>query len=664
MSPLTSPLSIAAQPYPQRQASANPTWLDRMSDRVGTALRARVRLSRRRLERFAARVEREDARWRALAAPGRMAAARALRAELRRRSVADEELAARALAFACLTAESTLGLSAHPNQIMGAWVLLNRQAAEMDTGEGKTLTAALAAGCAGLSGLRVHVVTVNDYLAQRDAEGLAPYFSALGLTVASVGEALDPEAKRAAYGADVVYGANKVIVFDYLRDRITMGERGRPSALALDRLAQGGRAATLLPGLQFAIVDEADSVFIDEARTPLIISAERRDPTMEAHLRQALFLARQLAEGEDFVVVGEGRGPQLTDGGRSKLASLARDVGGIWSGPIRREESVLQALSALHRFRRDIDYIVRDAKVLIVDEHTGRVMADRSWERGLHQLIEIKEGLEPGPVKETLARLSYQLFFRRYLNLSGMSGTCREVSGELGEVYGLGVVRLAPHRPSRRKHLPTQVFAKSEARWEAVASEVAKRHALGQPVLIGTRSIVASEELSLRLSSAKIEHSVLNAKQDEQEATVVARAGARGQVTIATNMAGRGTDIRLGAGVAELGGLHVILTEGHDNGRVDRQLAGRCARQGDPGSWQCMLSLEDEVPSRLPRFLLTLASAWLRGAPGSAPAQAFAAFLYRIAQGRVTRHHSRTRRTLMRADERMRHALSFSGSSE
>ena len=658
-----SPLSVLTQPYPQKQDSANRSWLDRMADRIGTALRARVRLGRGRLERFAARVELEQSKWRALPAPERMAAARLVRVELRRLGIGDEGIAARTLGLARLTAASTLGLSAHPNQIMGAWVLLNRQAAEMDTGEGKTLTAALAAGCAALSGLRVHVVTVNDYLARRDAEALAPYFSALGLTVAALGEAMDPEAKRAAYASDVLYGANKVIVFDYLRDRIAMGERGRPSALELDRLAQGGRTATLLPGLQFAIVDEADSVFIDEARTPLIISAERRDRTMEMHLEQAISLARQLVEEDDFVLL-EGPGPRLTDGGRSRLASLARELGGIWTGPIRREEAVLRALSALHRFRRDVDYIVRDGKVLIVDEHTGRVMPDRSWERGLHQLIEIKEGLQPGPVKETLARLSYQLFFRRYLNLSGMSGTCREVFGELGEVYGLGVVRLAPHRPSRRKRLPTRIFPRSGERWQAVAAEVVKRHARGQPVLIGTRSILASEQMSTCLRAASIEHLVLNAKQDAQEAAVVAQAGARGQVTIATNMAGRGTDVRLGPGVEALGGLHVILTEGHDNGRVDRQFAGRCARQGDPGSWQCMLSLQDEVPSRLPRALIGLAGAWLTRAPQSGLAHAFAALLYRIAQWRVARRHSQIRRTLMRTDERTRRALSFSGSSE
>ncbi len=657
-------LAARAHPYPQRSELANPSWLDRFSERLRAALLARVRLGPGRLAAFAARVEREDAAWQARHGTDVREAVRAVRIRLRRDGFSDAALAARTLALARHAAEATVGLRAHPNQIMGAWVLLNRQAAEIDTGEGKTLTAALAAACAALAGLRVHVITVNDYLAARDAGALTSYFAMLGLSVAAVAEDMDATQKRAAYAHDVVYGANKVIVFDYLRDRIGMGERMRPYALALDRLAGVASGATRLPGLQFAIVDEADSVFVDEARTPLVISAERRDQALDVHQQQAIELARQLVESDDFVLMEGGREPRLTEDGRRRLADLTQGWGGPWAGPLGREESALHALAALHCFRRDIDYIVREGKVMIVDEHTGRVMPDRNWERGLHQLIEIKEGLEPGPVKETIARLSYQTFFRRYLNLSGMSGTCREVAGELGEVYSLGVVRLAPHRRSRRRRSPARIFASAEARWEAVAHQVARCHARGQPVLVGTRSILGSEQLSTRLVRAGIRHQVLNAKQDADEAGIVATAGEFGQVTIATNMAGRGTDIRLGAGVAELGGLHVILTEGHDNARVDRQLAGRCARQGDPGSWQAMLSLEDEVVSRLPPTVRGALVWWLARMPRSRVAQRVAAIAYRAAQALVSRRHSGLRRRLMRADDQTRRALSFSGSPE
>lgn len=656
-------LTARAHPYPQRPELADPSWLDRFSERMRSALLARVRLAPSRLAAFAARVEREDPGWQTKDRADALEAVRAVRTRLRRDGFLNPALAARALALTRHAAEATMGLRAHPNQIMGAWVLLNRQAAEIDTGEGKTLTAALAAACAALAGLRVHVITVNDYLAKRDAEALAPYFEMLGLSVAAVAEDMDATQKRAVYAHDVVYGANKVIVFDYLRDRIGMAERMRPYALALDRLA-GANRTTLLPGLQFAIVDEADSVFVDEARTPLVISAERRDQSLDAHLQRAIELARKFVENDDFDLVEGARVARLTDEGRRRLAELTEGWDGQWAGPVGREEAALQALTALHCFRRDTDYIVRDDKVMIVDEHTGRVMPDRSWERGLHQLIEIKEGLEPGPIKETIARLSYQTFFRRYVNLSGMSGTCREVAGELGEVYSLGVVRLAPHRRSRRRRLPVRIFASAEARWQAVAREIARCHARGQPVLVGTRAIVGSEQLSTRLVREGIRHRVLNAKQDADEAGIVATAGESGQVTIATNMAGRGTDIKLGAGVAELGGLHVILTEGHDNARVDRQLAGRCARQGDPGSWQAMLSLEDEVALRLPRVIRQALVLWLARMPRSRVAQRVAAVAYRGAQALVSRNHSALRRRLMRADEHTRRALSFSGSPE
>ena len=657
-------LNVLSHPYPQRQETIEPSWLDRLSERVRVSLRARLRLSRFQLGSLVTRVEAEERVWEGLSVEGAAQAKRNLRIALRRHGFADVQVTARALALLRRTAKDTLGLYAYPAQLKGAYVLLYGQVAEMNTGEGKTLTAALAAGCAALAGLKVHVVTVNDYLARRDAEMLAGFFKALGLSVASLLESMQVGEKSTAYRCDVVYGANKIIVFDYLRDRIALGERMRPISMSLDALAESNPSSVMLPGLQFAIVDEADSVFIDEARTPLIISVENRDAEMESYHRQAIVLAKQLLEGEDFELTAQGHRPLLTRGGRMHLAELAADLDGIWRGERRREEAVIQALVALHGFHRDIDYIIRDGKVMIVDENTGRVMPDRSWELGLQQLIEIKEGLELSPAKETLARLSYQAFFRRYLNLSGMTGTCREVAGELGSVYGLGVVRIAPHRPLRRRRSRTRIFATADTRWRVVAEAVARRHAAGQPVLVGTRSILASECLSACLLAAGVPHQVLNAKQDAEEATVIASAGQAGQVTIATNMAGRGTDIKLGTGVVELGGLHVILTEGHDNQRVDRQLAGRCARQGDPGSWESILSLEDELPRQLPCWLLRRLSAWLSFDADSRLAQVVAIACYRVIQGIVSWHHGRIRQQLLLADDQARRALSFSGASE
>ena len=658
-------LSVSAQPYPQRQDDFDPTWLNRAVERARAGLRAGLRFRPGRLRRLARRVETAGRDgWRRCQGAGREAALRELRLALRKRGFADDGLTVRALALACEAAETTLGLVPHPPQVTAAYVLLHGQVVELDTGEGKSLAAALAAACAALAGLRVHVVTVNDYLAARDGETFAPFFAALGLDVGVVLETMRPEEKVVPYGRAVVYCANKVVVFDYLRDRLQFKEGLRPLGLALESMKGAARARTLLPGLQFAIVDEADSVFIDEARTPLVISAQEQDPAREAHYRQAMALARELEEGVDFGWRAGGRVPRLTDAGSARLAQRAEGLGGLWQGPRLREDAVHQALVALRRFRRDVDYIVEAGKVLIVDENTGRVMPDRSWERGLQQLIEIKEGLAPTPIRENLARLSYQLFFRRYLHLSGMTGTCREVSGELGEVYGLGVVRVEPFRPSRRKRLPTLVYGHAASRWEAVVDQVRACQASGRPVLIGTRSIQASEHLSACLASQGIVHQVLNAKQNAAEAEIVARAGERGQVTIATNMAGRGTDIKLGEGVAELGGLFVILSEGHDNGRVDRQLAGRCARQGDPGGWRAVVCLEDEVMRGMPAWLKRPLAAALSGRRLGQLLGRAVFLLYRYAQFDVSRRHRAERRRLMQVDHRSRVTLSFSGESE
>jgi len=408
---------------------------------------------------------------------------------------------------------------------------------------------------------------------------------------------MTPEERRAAYACDITYCTNKQLVFDYLKDRLMLGQESRSLHLQVEGLhAEFPRTRRLLlRGLCFVIVDEADSVLVDEARTPLIIS-NVSDSSQEKQLYgEAVAMARQLASGLDFAIRPREREVDLTERGKRRAAELAEPYGGVWIGPRRREELVRRALSALYLFQRDKQYIVRGDKVQIVDEYTGRVMADRSWERGLHQMIEAKEGCPITGQQETLARISYQRYFRRYLRIAGMTGTAREVARELWAVYRLPVVSIPTNRPVRRRRLPDEVYATAEAKWAAIVEKLRALHAAGRPVLVGTRSVQASERLSELLKAVGLPHQVLNARQDQEEAEVIANAGSRGRITVATNMAGRGTDIRLGPEVAALGGLHVLATERHDARRIDRQLFGRGGRQGDPGSFQVIASVEDEI---------------------------------------------------------------------
>jgi len=484
--------------------------------------------------------------------------------------------------------------------------------------------------------------------------------------VGTIIHGMDPQARRAAYRCDVTYCTNKEVTFDYLRDRIVL--RDRPSAirLQLERLLgeQSRIRHLLLRGLHFAIVDEADSVLIDEARTPLIISAEGDGYEEESLFRQALGLAGELLPEEDFLMRPSERSLELTDQGRGRIEDFAWTDGGGWTNRKQREELVRQALVALHLFARDKQYLVRDGKVQIVDEYTGRVMADRSWERGLHQLIEIKENCEVTRRKETQARISYQRFFRRYLRLAGMTGTAREVAGELWSIYRLRVVSIPTNRPLHRTYLPDRVYPKAEQRWEAVVKTVSEMHRVGRPVLVGTRSVAASEHLSRLLAEASLPHKVLNARQDQEEAEIIAQAGEPGRITVATNMAGRGTDIRLAPGVAELGGLQVIATERHEARRIDRQLFGRCGRQGDPGTSEAIISLEDElVTVYVSKPFQWVAAAVVRR-PGTWIARWVGRILFHRAQRAAERLHARMRHALLKMDEQLGEALAFSGRPE
>jgi preprotein translocase subunit SecA len=575
------------------------------------------------------------------------------------------DLVVRAFALTREFAHRLLGLRHFDVQLVGGWVLFNGMVAEMQTGEGKTLMATLPAGAAALGGVPVHVITVNDYLAQRDAQMMGPVYEALGLRVGVIIQGMSPEARRRAYSCDITYCTNKEVTFDYLKDRLVLGQHPGQIQVKLERLygadARLGRLCHR--GLFFAIVDEIDSVLIDEARTPLII-AGTGDSNYEGEIyRQALELAEALIEGRDYTLDRMKRTLDLTEEGQTRLEESALALGSFWNRRMLREELVRQALVALHFFSRDREYLVRENKVQIIDEYTGRLMPDRHWERGLHQLIETKEGCEITEQNETLARISYQRFFRRYLHLAGMTGTAREVVNELWSVYRLNVVPIPTNRPMIRQAWPSRVFATAREKWTVVVERIAQLHRQGRPVLVGTRSVGASEHLSRLLDEAGLPHRVLNARQDKEEAEIIAQAGQLGQITVATNMAGRGTDIMLGPGVKELGGLHVIATERHDARRIDRQLFGRCGRQGDPGSFESFASLEDQVLADfLSSPLVRLARMPLKY--DAASGGKLSHLLATLAQKMAERKHFHMRRDLLKLDESLEEAMAFSGQGE
>jgi preprotein translocase subunit SecA len=591
-----------------------------------------------------------------------------LRIELRRRFHSrglSNPLCIRAFALIRELAERTIHLRHYDSQLMAGWVMLQGQLAEMETGEGKTLAATLAAATAALADIPVHVITVNEYLVERDAKAMGPLYQALGLTVGYVTEGMAPEECRAGYACDITYCTNKQVAFDYLRDRLLLGNDRSQLRLQLESAyADNNRLEQfLLRGLCFAIVDEADSVLIDEARTPLILTRNVDSAAEHTAYRQALKLAQALENGRDFFLDAAHHGVQLSLAGQQKLADLQLSQEGLWRNVRRREELICQALHALYLLKKDRDYLVSEDKVMIIDANTGRTMPDRSWERGLHQLVEAKEGCPLTDAREQLGRLTYQSFFSRYLRLGGMTGTAREVSSELWSVYGLRVQRIPLHRPSRRRELFTQIYPQEEEKWAAVIASVTEMQEQGRPVLLGTGSVADSELLSHKLTEAGIAHRVLNARQDREEAEIVAAAGQRRQVTVATNMAGRGTDIPLADGVAELGGLHVIAACRNEAKRIDRQLSGRCARQGDEGSYQTILSLEDELirqncHSTLIKFLRRHTT------KGGLFQRKLNLYIIRRAQRGIERRHRQARQAMLQHDRQTGRLLSFSGHME
>ena len=665
---LTAGASLAAgRPYAERREDDS-GWHDRLAEFLYRAtaghVRNRIDHARRRMEVIIDLAERHERELRQSADADLIRRVPTLRGRLRRQGFAPE-LVAECFALIREAATRTIGQRHYPSQLMAGFALLQGKLVEMATGEGKTIAATLPACTVALAGYPVHVITVNDYLASRDAETMGPLYRFLGLSVGTVVQGMLKPARREAYAQAVTYCTNKELAFDYLRDRVALEGRESRLHLALDRLqTMGGRDDKLvLRGLYYGIVDEADSVFIDEARTPLILSATGRASDEAVNCERALDFARSLSAGKDYTLNGFQRSVALNERGKEKLDALAADLDGLWTSTRAREEIVKQALTALLLYKRDQHYVVSEGKVLIIDESTGRVMPDRSWERGLHQLIEAKEGCTLTERRETLARLTYQRLFRRYVRLAGMTGTATEVVREIRSVYRLDVARIPLHKPLRRLYYVPTVCASLDEKWRRVA-DVASRMAQGEgrPVLIGTRSVKASEEISAVLKARGIVHALLNAKQDQSEAEVIAQAGQRGRVTVATNMAGRGTDIRLGAGVAELGGLHVVLTEYHESRRIDRQLFGRCARQGDPGSCEAIVSLEDEIFTLCAPAATQLVARLVRRQVDVPP------LVYRglkaLAQFQAEKRNSYVRVQNLKLDRRLNQVLAFSGRGE
>jgi preprotein translocase subunit SecA len=572
-----------------------------------------------------------------------------------------------AVSFA-LTREAArrhVGMRLFPVQLLGGAAMMGGALAEMETGEGKTLTALLPAIAAVLMGRPVHIITVNDYLARRDAEQLAAVYNSLGITVGLVEHGQPPQERQRAYASDVTYCTNKELVFDYLRDRLALGPRRARARLLVDgtftsRLV-GRHPPLLLRGLHFAIVDEADSLLIDEARVPLIL-AGTQDGAENADLlyESALDIAQRLTPGEDFNIRASEKAIRLTARGNGKIALLAVGLPGLWAIRRAREELVQHALAALHLYRRDVQYIVANGKVQIVDEYTGRVMPDRSWESGIHQLIEAKEHCVITERRKTLAQMTYQRFFRRYMHLCGMTGTAIEPAGELYATYGLRVVRIPTNKPLRRKHSGTRVFPTAELKWNAVVESVSETVRAGRAVLVGTRSVEASEHIAELLHRSRLEPVVLNARQDRSESQIVALAGQPGRVTVATNMAGRGTDIQLHPAVRDAGGLHVILTEYHESRRIDRQLFGRAGRQGAPGSFESIVALDDEIFRRFVNgWLLRLVG---KGRSLARPIPGLTGRALRgYSQHAAERLHGRARRAALAEDLRINRILGFAG---
>jgi preprotein translocase subunit SecA len=584
-----------------------------------------------------------------------------LQEAFRRRARGYESLLPEALGALREAAERSLGLRPFIVQLAGAIALYRGTIAEMATGEGKTLTAPLAAILWGWSGLPVHIITVNDYLADRDAKKTSALYAYAGLSVGCVTGEMDQAGRKAGYGKDITYTTSKEIVADFLRDRIFLSSfqlaprRQIRTYLGFKKDIERG---LVMRGIHSAIVDEADSILIDEAVTPLIISRPQPNQPFVDACKAANDIADILIPNVDYRIDLKYKEIELLPALDDHVAGHIEQIPALFRGPQRRRELLRQALNAREFFLRDFQYVINNDKVVIVDEFTGRMMQQRTWRAGLHQLIEAKEKMPITPPSETLARLSFQRFFRLFSRLSGMTGTAMEAADELWHIYKLPVLAIPTNRPCQRTVHPRRIFVDQESKWRAIVDDIVDMNKKGRPVLVGTRSVKASEELAARLSALNLPCRVLNAVRHREEAEIVSHAGEPGTITVATNMAGRGTDIILDYGVAQRGGLHVIASECHESGRIDRQLFGRAARQGDPGSARSFVCWDDELLCRyLPaQVRTTIKNLLLRKTPYAEWAGDKAV---KWAQNAAQRLAFRRRRSVLKMDTWLDDSLSF-----
>ena len=534
-----------------------------------------------------------------------------------------------------VASERTNGERHYDVQLIGGMVLHQGKIAEMVTGEGKTLVATLPLALNALEGKGVYLVTVNDYLARRDCEWMRPVFEYLGLTVGAIQSDMSASDRQGMYACDITYGTNNEFGFDYLRDNMKVRVEDQ-----------------VQKNLNYAIIDEVDSILVDEARTPLIISGAPEDHTDKYMMAERI--ARNLKEGEDFEVKLKEQQALMLESGIEKAEKMV-GVDSFYSDPKHMDWPHLleQALRAHHIYKLDKDYVVKDGEVIIVDEFTGRLMAGRRWSDGLHQAVEAKEGLPPKQENPTLATITLQNYFRLFNKLAGMTGTAMTEASEFQKIYKLEVLSIPTNRPLVREDLDDLVYLNEDDKYDAIVGDIQEKAVEGRPVLIGTTSIEKSEKLSRRLSKANIKHDVLNAKHHEREADIVAGAGQRGSVVVATNMAGRGTDIKLGDGVRDAGGLHIVGTERHESRRIDNQLRGRCGRQGDPGSTRFYLSFDDDLMRIFARDWVKTVMEKLGLKPGEAIESPMVTRGLARAQKKVEQRNFDIRKNLLEYDEVM-----------
>ncbi len=545
-----------------------------------------------------------------------------------------DELLVPVFALVREASKRSLGLRPFDVQLMGGVSLHQGKVTEMKTGEGKTLVATMPVVLNALTGKGVHLVTVNDYLARRDAEWMGAVYRYLGLEVGNIEHGLSDALRKEAYQADITYGTNNEFGFDYLRDHMKFYP---------EQLVQRG--------MHYAIVDEVDSVLIDEARTPLIISGPAEDST-SLYKKINTFIPR-LKKEQDFTLDEKAKTVMLTDEGVVHCEEILGIDNLFDPKNINFQHHILQALKAHHLFKRDADYLVKDGQVMIVDEFTGRVMPGRRYSDGLHQALEAKERVKIEAENQTLASITFQNFFRMYEKLAGMTGTADTEAVEFKEIYNLDVVVIPTHKDMIRKDYPDLVYMNQKDKYQAIIQDIVALHQKGQPVLVGTTSIDKSEFISRSLKKNHTPHEVLNAKHHEKEAEIVAMAGAKGRVTIATNMAGRGTDIVLGEGVRELGGLHILGTERHESRRIDNQLRGRSGRQGDPGSSRFYLALDDDLLRLFGSDRISSLMEKVGVEEGQAIENALISRAIENAQNRVEEHNFDIRKQLLEFDDVM-----------